>query len=392
VVAEHTRPLTIAVTHPTTFDVVQRGTERFVHELACYMAARGHRVRVIACKAGKSEQVELGGYLQHSHRRIWHPLLQKLGVLEAHSFLLTSMRELLRHRFDVVQCCSFTDAYAASIARAWTKTPYAYFVNGLPPRVPYFESLTMKGAVFRRAVVAADELIVPSEYVSRYCQERFGRGGRVLAVPVDLALSKLVTERDHSHPVILCAADLSDRRKGGEVLMRAFNLVKARKPAARLEVWSRKLPDQLVAELLASIDGQWRGDVSFLGPAAMHELPAVFGRAAVSVLPSLWEAFGLVIIESLATGTPVVGTRDGAIPTILDDPGVGRLFDPGADATVAPTNAPGLAQALLDALELSRQPETAARCRQRAERYSWEIIGAQYEEMYRRLAARREPA
>jgi len=123
--------------------------------------------------------------------------------------------------------------------------------------------------------------------------------------------------------------------------------------------------------------------------AGIEDIPAVYGRASVSVLPSMWEAFGLVIIESLAAGTPVVGTRNGAIPSILDDPAIGRLFDPGADATVAPTNAVGLAQALLEAIELSRLPETAPRCRRHVERYSWEVIGAQYEDLYRRLATGR---
>jgi len=138
-----------------------------------------------------------------------------------------SYAPLLAQPFDVVQCCSFTDAFAASLARSWTGTPYAFFVNGLPPRVPYFKSLTTKGAVFRRAVLAADELIVPSAYVGRYCEERYGRMGCVMAPPVNLDISPLSTQRDHANPMVLCAADLSDQRKGGEVLMRAFNIVKA---------------------------------------------------------------------------------------------------------------------------------------------------------------------
>ncbi len=317
---------------------------------------------------------------------MWHPVLGRIGLLEAHSFLLTSLRELLAHRFDVVQCCSFTDAFAASLARAWTRVPYVYFVNGLPPRVSYFRSLTVGGAIFRRAVLGANELIVPSGYVAQYCGERFGREGRILAPPVNLDLSRLSTDRDHANPTILCAADLSDRRKGGEVLMRAFNIVKSARPRARLEIWSRSLPEEVTRQLVSLVEPAWRQHVSFLGPAGIEDLPAVFGRAAVSVLPSMWEAFGLVIIESLATGTPVVGTRDGAIPSILDDPAVGRLFDPGTDATVAPTNFVDLARALVEALDLSRLPETAQRCRRHAERYSWEIIGAQYEELYQRLA------
>ena len=94
----------------------------------------------------------------------------------------------------------------------------------------------------------------------------------------------------------------------------------------------------------------------------------------------------MVVVESLATGTPVVGTRDGAIPEILNSPEIGRLFDPGEDAQVEPTNLDGLVQALREALELSRDPATAAHCRKRAEELSWKVHGPRFEDLFQQLA------
>ncbi len=46
------------------------------------------------------------------------------------------------------------------------------------------------------------------------------------------------------------------------------------------------------------------------------------------MLPSVDEAFGLVLVESLAAGTPVVAARSGACPEIVTDDAIGRLFEP----------------------------------------------------------------
>ena len=87
-------------------------------------------------------------------------------------------------------------------------------------------------------------------------------------------------------------------------------------------------------------------------------LSRAYATAWVTVLPSRDEAFGLVLAESLACGTPVVGSNDGGIPEIVDRPEIGRLFDGDEPA--------GLARALLEVLELAGDPGTIAACRERA--------------------------
>ena len=75
------------------------------------------------------------------------------------------------------------------------------------------------------------------------------------------------------------------------------------------------------------------------------ELARVYGRSWVSALPSVGEAFGLVLLEAMACGTPVVGSDVLGIPEVVDRPEVGRLFS-GDDP----------AQALLEAIELADGP------------------------------------
>ena len=103
-------------------------------------------------------------------------------------------------------------------------------------------------------------------------------------------------------------------------------------------------------------------------------LAAAYRSASATVLPSDDEAFGLVLIESLAAGTPVVAARSGACPEIVDDVRVGRLFEPGDPAD--------LARALAEAIELASDPATAETCREHARRWDWARVVERYEAFY----------
>lgn len=377
----------IAITNPTDWPHVRRGAERFINELAIYLTKQGHEVTVISAHPGKTERSFDRGYETIHFRRWWHPAFQKLGILEFHSFFLTTLRALLGRRFDVVQCCTFMDAYATEWARTITRVPCAFLINGIPPKAKYYRTLTMKGAIFRRAVLHADEVISISQYMHEYFEDRFGRGGMILPIPVDLDRFPLQLDRDHSRPVVLCAASLDDARKGGRLLARAFDRLKEQLNGARLRVvGSASISTQ--SAMLELIRPQFRADVEFLDPNQADKIAEWYGQASISVLPSLWEAFGMVIIESLATGTPVVATRDGAIPELIDDDRIGRLFDPGETVGAEASNVEGLVQAMAEGIELSRDAKTAPACREHARQYSWSTIGPRFEEIYERLTSR----
>jgi glycosyltransferase involved in cell wall biosynthesis len=106
-------------------------------------------------------------------------------------------------------------------------------------------------------------------------------------------------------------------------------------------------------------------------------LVEAYRTAWVSALPSLDEAFGLVLAEALACGTPCVGSNLGGIPEVVDRPSIGRLFDGDEPAAVA--------AALLGALELAEDPATGAACRARAGDFSSDLCTERYIALYREL-------
>jgi glycosyltransferase involved in cell wall biosynthesis len=151
-----------------------------------------------------------------------------------------------------------------------------------------------------------------------------------------------------------------------------------RRPDVRLQLagpgdheWAlcRLGPDRPAAE--AAID--------VLGTAPHEEIARRYREATVTVLPSHSEAFGIVLIESLASGTPVVCSESGGMPEIVDRPEVGRAV-PWGDADA-------LADALHEAIELAADPATPKRCAEHARRWDWErSIGPAHEALYRSVA------
>ncbi len=377
--------LRIAIVHPTNWPYVRRGTERFMNELAAYLSRRGHQVTILCSKPGRGKTVIENGFTTRYYRSLWYPAMARLGILDFHVFPLTTLYALIREKVDIVHCFNFTDALAGTGVKQFNGAPVVLHLNTIPPPVRYRRSLTMRGAVLRQAVRTADEVITISQPQHDYFMNRFGRQGVRIAAPVDTDTFQMTDGRDHSRPIILCASQLDDLRKGGRLLLRAFAQIKQRRPEAILQI-SCSISDVRRRELLDLVPSQWRPDVQFLGVGDVDTLPQLFGRAAVLVVPSLWEVFSLALLESLSVGTPIVANNE--TDSRVLHPLVGRSFDPGPPAGGEPTNLEGLTQAILEAIELSRRPETRVHCRATAEQFSWQMIGPRFEAIYREVLQR----
>jgi glycosyltransferase involved in cell wall biosynthesis len=87
----------------------------------------------------------------------------------------------------------------------------------------------------------------------------------------------------------------------------------------------------------------------------------------------------VVLVESLASGTPAVCNDDGGMPEIVSDPAVGRV--------VRAEDPPVLAAGILESIDLARLPGTSQRCAAHARQWDWiESVGPAHEALYRRVA------
>ena len=162
----------------------------------------------------------------------------------------------------------------------------------------------------------------------------------------------------------------------------AAEMIKARQD---LEFWvvgedtqgtgRRAALEQLAHEL--QIDSH----VRFLGHRA--DIPDIMRRLHLLIIPSQFEPFGRVVIEAMACGRPVIGTRDGGIPEIIEHGKTGYLVEPG--------NYQGFAEAALAILEQREKWEGMRRAavRDARERFSLESHVLNIAAIYRQVLDQR---
>jgi glycosyltransferase involved in cell wall biosynthesis len=115
----------------------------------------------------------------------------------------------------------------------------------------------------------------------------------------------------------------------------------------------------------------------FLGSVTNRDMPALYRAADLSVLPSLAEATSIAGLEAMASGLPLVGTRVGGIPTIIDDAATGFLVPPRDPDAMAKA----LGQLISDR-DLRQRMGAAARAKVERE-FTWDIVVGRTVEVYR---------
>ena len=124
--------------------------------------------------------------------------------------------------------------------------------------------------------------------------------------------------------------------KGVHHLINAFGVISAQFANARLVIAGQEQTKAYAADLrrqLAELNVE--GRVHFTGPLSQSELARRMAGASVLVLPSYSEGFPRVVLEAMATGTPVIGSRVGGIPELIEDGVRGFLVPPGDERALS---------------------------------------------------------
>lgn len=364
-------PLRVALLSPCYWPEVRRGGERFTRELADGLIARGQRPSLITSHPGRlTRTVEAGLPVLRVPRPPQGRLLRR-QYLPYLTHAPLSYVALRTGSYDLAHAVYPADALAAVRFKRKTGRPALFSYMGIPDRRGLCEYRRCLD-VMVRAATGCDAVVALSTYARDAFHYWLGCEAHVISPGVNLAEFKLAAARTPD-PTIVCSAAADVPRKNVALLVDAFARVRAQRPGARL-VLSR--PRDLAAARRAGVDVDAPG-IEWADLDDRAELASAYGAAWVAVLPSTDEAFGLVLVEALACGTPVVGHAHAAIPEVIDRPDIGRLF--------ARLDAGELARVLLETFELALDSGTATRCRIRAEDFSSDRCAERYLALYREL-------
>jgi glycosyltransferase involved in cell wall biosynthesis len=191
--------------------------------------------------------------------------------------------------------------------------------------------IRMEGNALRRARAISSPSAALADYVRQTCRLD-ARPIEIIPYPIDTAQFAPNTER--AKPPFILFVGRVEKRKGADALMRAIPLVRAKHPDCEFAFAGRVSDD--LQEQVATMPAC----VHFLGVQPREELVQWYQRASVFVAPSLWDNSPNTVYEAMACGTPVVASRVGGIPELVDDGVTGLLVPPGdadalADAIVA---------------------------------------------------------
>jgi glycosyltransferase involved in cell wall biosynthesis len=354
------------------------GVDRYFSGLNTTLKRQG--VRVTTYGFGDSEKVTCLGPANKPLMQRWkavrEAVVPKRGRLLASHFALYALPALLGRRWDS-HVVHFHGPWASESQREGGKS-YVVMCKRMLER-----------AVYHRA----DRFIVLSKAFRDQLCEGYGvPADRVHIIPggvevdqfkpMDVVEARQRLVWPQKQKIIVCVRRLA-RRMGLENLIEAFGQVTAQHPDAKLMIGGQgPLREELEQQVMHAGLSK---NVEFLGFIPDNTLPAVYAAADLSIVPSsALEGFGLISLESLACGTPVLVTPVGGLPDTVN--GLGE------DLVLKGTTTEHIAAGLRGWLDGTLQLPSREACREHVMRsFTWDNIATQVCEVYREAGWRPQP-
>lgn len=342
------------------------GVGNQVRLLAHALIKEGHRVSVIALtERGLPDYSEDGAvkvYRVHRTNLHWYvskvPLLGRLLVLpirEIECSWATYKQIRAIHEKDPIDVVEGTET-GMFLLPLMPQLPSIIRLHGEPysfhkytPDLPLTAELRLTRLLQRSALRRVRLLVSPSAVHAKEVRGELGKSCPPLevvpnAISDDLLTVSKTTEdsldqpaeeifREIAGPIILFVGRL-ERRKGVPLLLQAAARVLAENPDAHFVLAGARhssLAEKDLEELLQQLPDRKR--VHLIGHLPWERLLRWYRKAALCVLPSYYETFGLAALEPMAIGIPLIALKAGALPEVVEDGVSGLLVPPGdADA------------------------------------------------------------
>lgn len=367
------------------------GTAAHVAGLGRSLARAGHDVVVMTIAGSRAperdETVDGVRVLRADIGLPWIPVEDRIAYVAAGNHQMVKLRRMLADwRPDVVHAHDWGAAWAADSLADLGGVPLVATFHGTERGrhggdIPAGDSAEVH-SIESWMAHRADGLICLSEFMRREVIDDFELDpARVAKIPNGISIEQW-SPPDHEPPPrerLVVAWGRVMYEKGFPLLAAAIARLRHRIPGLRCVIAGR---GPYLAELQLQIDLEAVGDLVHLaGFVADDDLRDLLHRAGCVAIPSLYEPYGVVALEAMAAGAPIVAARTGGLAELVGVSGAGLLFEPGSADALAEaiervfTEEPLSGEMRLAATELLRQ------------RYSWGAIGRATVEAYTRAGA-----
>jgi phosphatidylinositol alpha-mannosyltransferase len=364
----------VGIVCPYSWDV-PGGVQYHVRDLTEVLVGRGHEVSVLA---PADDDTPLPPYVVPAGRAVPVPYNGSVARVSFGPLSAARVRRWLRDgRFDVLHIHEPATP-SLSLLACWAATG---------PIVATFHTSNLRS----RAMLAASAILEPalekigarvavSEDARRTLVEHVG--GDAVLIPNGVFVDRFATASPQpawrgDAGTIGFIGRLDEPRKGLPTLLRAMERVVAERPGVRLLVAGKGDAEEAVEDAPAAV----REAVTFLGVVSEADKARLLRSVDVYVAPNLGgESFGIILVEAMSAGAPVLASDLDAFGRVLDDGRVGVLF-PAGDVTA-------LATSLLDLLsDGTRRDRLRAAAATWVRRFDWSTVGDELIAVYETVAA-----
>jgi glycogen synthase len=356
--------------------LVVGGLAPHVHGIATAQAEAGHEVMVFTRHHpdAPDDAVLDGVHVLRAHSDLpWVPEEQfETQVASANHKLVQLLKSVLPWMPDVVHAHDWLVAWAADTLTALSGAPMVATIHAT-------ERGRHHGAITNRLSAGVDAAEWWLTYQARHviCCSTYMVNEVVTAW--DLPETKVTMIPNGvtrvGGPLVVSWGRLQ-YEKGFHVLLDAVALLGSSVPGLEVVIVGRGTYTEDLRAKAVELGVTDR--VRFAGFVSDHDLKVMLHQAACAVIPSLYEPFGIVALEALASGAPLVATTAGGLAEVLGGTDAARL--------VEPDDAAGLAKAMLATITDTKQ--TALSQRNGHElvdtRYAWSAIAASTVDVYRK--------